>query len=468
MERLIKTGKVKPKHSSEIKTSKFGIGFEKLDRDVFNPEKAYDKLAAIGVKWVRIQSGWQRTEQQKGVYDFKWLDKVVDNLIARGCKPWLCLCYGNGLYDEAAAKVFGAVGCPPIHTAEQIKAWENYVKATVEHYSTRIDTYEIWNEPDGKWCWKHGPSGTELGEFSARTARYIKAVKPDATVVGGVVCMRELSFINDALKAGMGKEIDAISFHEYTPVEETVFERVSSLRALGRMYNPNMEIIQGESGSQSRSGGNGALWSGSWTQLKQAKQLTRHAMADIIAGCKFTSYFSCMDMIEALNGTVGNTASYLDYGYFGVLGADFDENGHSTGEYTPKISYTALATLCSLFSDETEKCDLPIMFRPEQSPRIFDEDLKECDTINAGFKKPNGSKAFVYWHPSSIMTTDYEGTVTLQIAGITDEVKFVDTVTGEIYKIPDDMIERSSDDCYCIRHLPVKDYPMVITFGDFE
>ena len=113
MERLIKTGKVKPKHSSEIKTSKFGIGFEKLDRDVFNPEKAYDKLAAIGVKWVRIQSGWQRTEQQKGVYDFKWLDKVVDNLIARGCKPWLCLCYGNGLYDEAAAKVFGAVGCPP-------------------------------------------------------------------------------------------------------------------------------------------------------------------------------------------------------------------------------------------------------------------------------------------------------------------------------------------------------------------
>ena len=34
-----------------------------------------------------------------------------------------------------------------------------------------------------------------------------------------------------------------------------------------------------------------------------------------------------MDMIEALGGKVGDVNSYLDYGYFGVLGAEFDENG---------------------------------------------------------------------------------------------------------------------------------------------
>ena len=65
MQRLQKIGKIKQKHSSEIKTSKSGIGFEKLDRDVFDPEKAYDKVADIGVKWVRIQSGWAKTEKQK-------------------------------------------------------------------------------------------------------------------------------------------------------------------------------------------------------------------------------------------------------------------------------------------------------------------------------------------------------------------------------------------------------------------
>lgn len=71
-----------------------------MDRNVFDPTKAYDPVAEIGVKWVRIQSGWQRTEQEKGIYDFAWLDDIVDNLLKRGLKPWMCLCYGNELYDE--------------------------------------------------------------------------------------------------------------------------------------------------------------------------------------------------------------------------------------------------------------------------------------------------------------------------------------------------------------------------------
>ena len=91
MDRLTKIGDVRAKSAREVKTSRLGIGFEKLDRAVFDPEKAYAPLAKIGVKYVRIQSGWQRTEREKGVYDFEWIDKVVDNLIARGMKPWICL-----------------------------------------------------------------------------------------------------------------------------------------------------------------------------------------------------------------------------------------------------------------------------------------------------------------------------------------------------------------------------------------
>lgn len=65
MERLIKIGKIKPRKASEIKNSRIGIGFEKLDRKVFNPEKAYDKLAMIGAKWVRIQSGWKEPNRKR-------------------------------------------------------------------------------------------------------------------------------------------------------------------------------------------------------------------------------------------------------------------------------------------------------------------------------------------------------------------------------------------------------------------
>ena len=57
MDRLKKIGDVKAFASKDVKFSRVGIGFEKLDRDVFDPENAYDPVAALGVKWVRIQSG---------------------------------------------------------------------------------------------------------------------------------------------------------------------------------------------------------------------------------------------------------------------------------------------------------------------------------------------------------------------------------------------------------------------------
>ena len=204
---------------------------------MFDPEKAYDKVAAIGVKWVRIQSGWARTEKEKGVYDFGWLDSIVDNLLARGLKPWMCLCYGNGLYDENAAKIFGAVGVPPIFTNEQRAAWDAYVKATVARYKGRITHYEVWNEPDGKWCWKHGVNAFELGAFTAATAKAVKAVDPTAEVIALAHCIPDLRYIHNALSAeGMAENIDAISFHEYVTDETHIPERVDSMRAVADMF----------------------------------------------------------------------------------------------------------------------------------------------------------------------------------------------------------------------------------------
>ena len=467
MERLIKIGTVKKKKSSEIKNSKFGIGFEKLDRDVFDPEKAYDKVAETGVKWIRLQSGWQRTEIEKGVYDFKWLDSVVDNLVTRGLKPWICLCYGNKLYSEDAAKVFGAVGVPPIFDDESKNAWAKYVEAVVSRYKGKVDLFEVWNEPDGEWCWKHGPNGTELGNFTIDTAKAVKRANPDAKVVGGVTCCALFEYISAAFSTGMGDYIDYVTYHQYTPDETKVVDFVNGWRSLCQSYNPNIEIIQGESGSQSRSGGNGALKTGSWTQKKQAKQLLRHAIADLMANVEFTSYFSCMDMIEALRGTVGDISTYTDYGYFGILGADFDENGRSIGSYSPKMSYWALQSLASVFAEDFELCHLPILNRPQRSPRIFGMDCDDTTMVHQGFIRPDGSKAYVYWNPTDLMTTDFESTVTLDIANLGRDFKLIDLMDGSIYKIPDDMIEDLGFGCYKIVHLPIKDYPMVITFGDF-
>ena len=467
MEQLKKIGQLKPLHARDITHSKMGIGFEKLDRNVFDPTKAYDKIAALGIKWIRIQSGWARTEKEKGVYDFEWLDSIVDALIARGMVPWMCLCYGNGLYTPDGNRFFGAVGCVPNHSEEALNAWLNYVKTLTARYRGKVVAYEVWNEPDGKWCWKNGPNGAEYGAFAAATARAVRQGDESAEVYGGSVCMRDLLFTQEALAAGMAKEIDALTFHEYTADETTLPERVSTLRALCHGFNPRIEIIQGESGSQSSSLGAGALRGGAWTQEKQAKQLLRHAVKDVQCGAKFTSYFTSVDMIEALNGFTGDKASYLDYGYFGVLGADFDEEGFSSGDYTPKKAYYALQNLCALMAETPEITTLPILLNNAPSKRLLGETYRDLRFSSAAFIRPNGSAAFAYWHASDLMTTAFEASLSLQIAWDVSAMRLVDPMDGAVYTIADELIERQGTGCVLVNELPVKDYPLFLTFGDF-
>jgi polysaccharide biosynthesis protein PslG len=467
MERLKKLGQVAAVHSSQVKSSPIGLGFEKLDRKVFDPEKAYDKVADLGVKWIRIQSGWARTETVKGVYDFSWLDSIVDNLLRRGLQPWICLCYGNGLYTEAATKVFGAVGCPPIKSAEERAAWSKYVSTLTAHYKGKVEWYEVWNEPDGQWCWKHGVSGTEYGEFVKATASAIKAGDAKAKVIGGSTCLRDLAWLNDVLQTGAGTCMDALTYHSYSPDEDGTFDRVAALRALCHSYNPKMKIIQGETGTQSRSDGAGALHGGAWTPERQAKCLARHMMADLFDEVMFASYFSCMDMIEALGGTVGDKASYLDYGYFGVLGANFDEDGVAIGNYTPKPSYRSLQVIASIFREEFSLSPLPVEFRCNHSQRLLRSDDQGKDILYGGFRKPNGSSAFVYWRPTELLTTSYESTVSLESAALKGDAKLIDLVNGNVYALPESMVTDNGRGHRLFNNLPLRDYPLVLTFGDF-
>lgn len=471
--------------AKDVETSFFGIGFEKLDRNVFDPEKAYGKLSQIGVKHVRIQSGWQRTERQKGVYDFEWLDAIVDQLLAIGTEPWMCLCYGNELYSENAKKVFGAVGCPPIHTDEERTAWQNYVRAVVTHFKGRISLYEVWNEPDGNWCWKHGVSGREYGEFLIDTSRAVKAADPEAKVVGGAVCCGESGWLDAMLNTGAGKYMDALSYHAYCFDETTQPFRIAhSIRAMLKLHGlAHLPLIQGETGCPSRDDGNGALHCGAWTQEKQAKYLLRTSFLHLSQNVLFTSYFSTMDMIEALNGVAGDQKSWLDYGYFGVLGTDFDQNGFATGEYTPKKSYRALQTIAAVFRNSPEICDdLPIgntddtgiSWRTMRQPERFSQQTHLC------FRRPDGSAAIVYWKPANLMTESIDSLVNIQYLKrcLPDPVRLIDLMDGSIYEISPDLIQNGSvyqaekdlnagSAVEKIVELPLKDYPLALTFGNF-
>ena len=467
MDRLKRTGKIPTYQSSEIKESRLGLGMEKLDRDAFDPEKVYDKVASLGVKWIRIQSGWKKTEQEEGVYDFSWLDSQVDNLLSRGLTPWLCLCYGNPLYDDLAKEYYGAVGCTPIRSDRAYEAWLRYAAETAKHFKGRIEYYEVWNEAEGSWTWRPQPNPLEYTKFCVKTGKAVKENDPEAKIIIGSHYQNSMEFFNAEFANGALDVADAISYHSYDYNEAISIQRIKAFRTLGESYGKKLEIIQGESGSQSKSGGGGAFcWIGT-NQDMQTKYVLRHTIAELLNEVKFTSVFSAVDMAENLDAKAGSPISIC--GYFGLLGAEFDPNtGSLVGDYFEKPSYYAYQNVCSLMNENVTAANIPAIFNPQWSPRVNGFDCPTKELIFGGLAKKNGAKAFAYWNSTDLITCrGYEGTVTFELGGICGSVRLVDPMDGSVYELGGDMQKNMGNGLYLFEHIPVKDYPLILTFGDF-
>ena len=462
-------GKVKEKKSSEIKESRLGLGLEKLDRNLYDPTPCYDKIAELGVKWIRIQSGWCRTEKVKGVYGFAWLDDIVDNLIKRDLKPWLCLCYGNELYTEGANNKYGSVGYPPIKTEEERTAWNNYIKACATRYKGKTGYYEIWNEPDGQCCWRTGVNPKEYSEFVVRTAKAIKSVDKNAKIIAGSF-FSGLTFLNDFLKEGCAEYIDYITYHRYKYLPDNgVIKYVDGAKAVIGLYSDKIKLIQGETGTHSEFSLNGALPGANWTERKQAKFLLRKLMIDLSTDVFFTSYFTAVDIYENIFTDSGEKTKSM-YGFFGVLGENFSEEGKPLGTYYEKQSYRSLKTLCAVMSGDIKKVNLPVQFESSYSSFVGRDDERGQDDFRGiyyfGFVKQNGAKALVYWKGSEILTGDFESTVSFRAYGLNSDVKLIDLYDGSVYEV-NEKILRKEDGKMFFEHIAIKDYPLMITFGNF-
>src|SRR5690554_3938700 len=92
-------GKVQPRNATEIESSNWIIGCETLDRDFADYDQYKEFLNPLGIKRLRIQTGWAKTEKVKGEYDWVWLDHIVNDATERGLQPWLQFSYGNTIYE---------------------------------------------------------------------------------------------------------------------------------------------------------------------------------------------------------------------------------------------------------------------------------------------------------------------------------------------------------------------------------
>ena len=388
--------------SKDVESSPLGVGFELLDH---RTGYIFDKVLPIakesGIKWARLQSGWQRAETIPGVYDFGWLDEIVDGLRSEGIQPWFSLGFGNGLYMDGAVAIppHGNYFFSPTRFGEKgIKGWQNYCKAMVEHFKDRVFHWEVWNEPNAGFLrrvdWKeHYPMGEPpevYAELVKITAAAVRSVQPEAKIIAGSISGGAISneYIQGLFDNGIADHIDIFTYHPYGATPENFYhDRMQFIRDLIAKSGRNIVMWMGENGRPSDSNllGRGIRS----TELSQAKYLTRRYLCDLREQMEVSSYFLICD--------IGN--GYLPNGNVhsqGVIDATDPEN------YRPKLAFRAMQSFANLFDSKTKMVTGCFEINPWASAFGYNcLPAEVANGITCTFRRGN-IPIFAYYHPTNI------------------------------------------------------------------
>jgi GH35 family endo-1,4-beta-xylanase len=422
--------KIRPRAAKEIASSTWSVGGETLDRDyaVYGNYKAH--LGPLGAKRIRVQAGWAKCERTPGVYDFAWLDEVVNDARAQGVQPWLEASYGNTNYPGGGGAGLGG-GIPK--SPEALAAWDNWVRALVRHFKDRVSEWEVWNEPD---IGKEAPAGP-FAEFHVRTARIIRTEQPQARIWALALAHKAEfaeAFLAKIQEMGETGSFDAVTFHGYPPNPDDM-KLADTLRELLAKYVPHATIRQGETGAPSTSNTFGALRGRPWTEDKQAKWNLRRMLAHRDRDIPF-NLFTLME----LHYTTGLNTK-------GLLKAENDKTVART-----KPAYQAAQNVFSIFDDRLARMpDYPHTCSATQELAV------------SAYRRKDGAQAVAVWFRGAVPSDSNAKTpVDLVFAkGEFSEPVLVDLRTGQVRAIPGAHRARGPDG-WTFRGIPVYDSPVLI------
>ena len=454
-----KCGTFKVKHSREIQKSKIGIGFECLDRQMWDDSnEVYRYAGELGVKFARVQTGWARTEIVAGKYDFAWLDRIVNQLLEAGIEPWLNLSYGNPLYIVCDGA--DGVGNHPMNSDTACNAWCCYITVLVNHYKDRINKYEIWNEGDSDAFWKPSADPSSHVGLMKITAETIRKNTDNAIIIGGAfangLTVKGFSIIKQHLDCGMADIIDVFSFHHYkTVIELERAELLVQLRNLFAEYGkPDIRLWQGEGGFPSKTGKTQALNLVPVTEDIQAQMLLRYVINDLAMDIELCSYFQMSDFKFYSFGGICREPNH-----FGVV--TFDQPPRR------KPSYYVLQRIASLFDAETEVDKFGFV---ELYP---DDDRAESDRYSFPVKALKCSRhvfkrcnyPLISYHCVSNIIQNERCNELINMDVWLYKTKFtepvlIDPISGEVF---DDLSYSDTGHGHAFRNLPLRSHPLILT-----
>ncbi|MDR0430577.1 MAG: hypothetical protein LBH58_08905 [Tannerellaceae bacterium] len=425
---------VRPREAKDIRSSNWAIGAEMMDRDFTVYKYWKDYLGKLGVKKARIQSGWAKTEKEKGIYSWEWLDEIVYDMVDQQVEPWIDLCYGNPLYADGGGTLLNAY-IP--RSEEGINAWKNFVKAIVQRYADHVTDWEIWNEPN------YRVSVEDYAHFLILTSAVIREVSPKANIIGFAVGSGvDYKYVDRVLRIldekGKIDVINEISHHRHIPVPEKR-EPETELEKVVKRYGNRIKIRQGEAGCPSEFSTQFALNNYYWTEFSQAKHVLRRLLTDL-GHDKPSCCFTIMDAKDIPKG----------WNRKGLLKSAEDQ----TVAY-PKPAYFAVQHLTSLFDHTVTR----------NKDFTYSAELPDSCRLSAyGYSRMEDRTSIItLWQQGNIPTnenTNIACNLTLPQAKFKKPV-YINMISGCVYEIPSkDWSEKNGE--YRFDNIPIYDYPIVI------
>jgi len=438
---LKRIGTVRPRSVGEIQGQNWSLGCETLDRGFANYDSYKDYLVPLGIKKIRLQGGWATTEREKGRYDFRWLDRVIEDARGRGLEILLETSYGNPVYPGGGNRGLGG-GFPT--SDEALAAWDKWVETMATRYKGKVRDWEMWNEPDGNKS--HTPEMT--ADLNMRTAEVIKRVIPDARIAGAVISGPKPAWAEQWLKRVTEQKKESLFtwfvYHGYTRnPDQGHYENVEKLKGLLQQHAPALKLWQGEAGTQSEFCLGGALCKYPWTELTQAKWQTRRMLGDL--GHDVESLVFCI--------------ADLDYNRWeGYRLGDMDRYGlvKTDKQYRllkVKTAYYAVQNVVAVF-------DSTLARAPDYPCEV------QCTQPTACYAYKNtrgGQQVLVFWDKSGVPSDrndTVDATFTIAKGSFTEPV-WVDMITGGIYEIPAERIVVDGEKVV-FKNIPVYDAPALI------
>ena len=428
-------GTLEPGIVEGVGTSMWALGCETLDRDLADWDAYQAYLKPLGIRRIRLQGGWAKTEREKGVYDFAWLDHIVAQALALGLEVCLETSYGNRLYQPNAG--LGPGGILP-EGEETLAAWDRWVEAMVQRYAPRgVQAWMMYNEPN----LKKENSAAKTAAFNARTAAIIKRVDPTARIAGLVSAGVSLGYIQTYLEtlheAGQTDLFHWLVYHAYSANPDTIYGGVEKLQALVNELAPDLKLWQGEAGCASEAV-QYALSGHDWTELSQAKWDARRMLGDL--GHDIESAVFCISDISYSKAFISR---------YGLLKTRPDNSIIKV-----KDAYYAVQNVVAVFNDALAR-------QPDYSLTV------EGDAPLAwyGYRDTaSGLDVIALWDGSGVPG---DGAETHPVSftvrgGKFDEPVWVDLITGQVYAIP--ASQKSVDgEVSTFRDVPIYDGPVAIT-----